>query len=84
MNIYVTDFSRCGIYKISLTDEERDALRQKIIDTEYHGDISQVPEEVDNMDNEEILYRYGFHTTDCSWLITDEDLEIETITEPLK
>lgn len=69
---------------MSLTDEELDALLQKIIDTQYHGDINQVPDEVYNMDDEEILYWYGFDPTDCSWLITDEDLEIETITEPLK
>ena len=84
MKWYIFDYSVGKIYKINITEEKLNEIRQDIINKQYGGDESQTPDEIYNMDDEEVLWYYGFMPDQCEWMTVDEDLEIEEITKPLK
>lgn len=84
MKWYIFDYSVGKIYKIDITKEKLNEIRQDIINKKYGGDESQIPVEIYDMDDEEVLWYYGFKPDQCEWMTVNKDLEIEEITKPLK
>ena len=77
MNWYIFDYDRCGIYKIEISEDKLTEIVQELIKKGYYDTHSE-------LEDEDILNYYGFKASECSWMITDEDLSIEIINEPLK
>lgn len=84
MKWYIFDYSVGKIYKIDITKEKLNEIRQDIINKRYGGDESQIPVEIYDMDDEEVLWYYGFKPDQCEWMTVSKDLEIEEITKPLQ
>ena len=77
MNWYIFDYDRCGIYKIKLSQDKLTEIIQELIKQGYYDTHSE-------LQDEDVLKYYGFKANECEWMITEEDLNIQMIDEPLK
>lgn len=77
MNWYILDYNRCGIYKIEISEEKLTEIIQELIKQGYYDTHSE-------LQDEDVLKYYGFKASECEWMITEEDLNIQMIDEPLK